>query len=160
MVDKKMDDTTDQELMLEYIGQLKADNKRLNEELKKRKQTKVLFSGDGIKRAFEHWTWGTIVVVGVILGIIYTLYFIWPSTYETGRFYLAHSMKNYDPPPPPPEKEWDDCYKIIKEYENGRDEVISNCFRDKDEAYRVANEFANEWRRLKDKATQEAESYE
>jgi hypothetical protein len=98
MADKKLSDTTDQELILEYVEQLKSDNKRLKGELERNKQPKYLVDAAKLNRAFDHWTWGAIVIVGVILGFILTVYHVWPSSYETGRFYLTHSVIDYKVP--------------------------------------------------------------
>ncbi|MHA2280103.1 MAG: hypothetical protein ACXAC5_04405 [Promethearchaeota archaeon] len=161
IIDKKLSDTTDQELILEYVGQLKEDNKRLKKELEAHKQPKFLVDADKLSRAFDHWTWGAIVVIGIILGVILTIYHVWPSTYETGRFYLSHQIIDYKIPAPcreqPARACWlpagdkDSCYTVIKEVENGGDDSMTACIRDKDIAYKTANEFADEWKRLKEK---------
>lgn len=148
---------SDPELVVEYIDQLKADNKRLKEEVKNRKQPKILFDGNGLMRVLDHWTWGSLITVSCMCGFVLLVVNIWPSVYETGRFYLTHRMHNYTPHVPI-QKELDNCYQVNKEVENSTDDIMTDCFRDKDEAYQVANEFANDWKKLKDKA--EAESNE
>jgi hypothetical protein len=158
MSDKKMSDTTDHELILEFVDQLKSDNQRLKKELEDKKQPKYLINTHKLDQLFDHWTWGTLTVVAIILSVIYTLYFIWPSTYETGRFYLTHEAINTVRCPDNPSatcwlplEQRSSCYKVIKEIENGSDDIMTACINDKDEAYKTANEFADEWKRLKGK---------
>ena len=86
MADKRMSETTDQELILEYLEQLKEENQRLKKELDKRKQPKFSFNGDGIKRAFTHWTWITMAIVCCACMIALTLVYSIPTSNETGRF--------------------------------------------------------------------------
>ncbi|MHA2280102.1 MAG: hypothetical protein ACXAC5_04400 [Promethearchaeota archaeon] len=146
MVDKKLSDTTDQELVLEFVEQLKTDNKRLNEELKKRRRPMFSLNGDGIKRAFNHWTWWMLAIVGCACAITLTLVSVIPSSYETGRFYIQHRGSTCG-----------NCYEIMKEVKGGQDDSMTECISNKDEAYKVANEFADEWKRLKDKSEVKAE---
>lgn len=155
MTDKKLSETTDHELILEYVEQLKEDNKRLKGELESNKQPRYIFDGKAFEKATDHWTWATLVIAGVLIGVIHLIVYIWPSTYETGRFYIQHSSHNYGKAPPcecpPTPKEFDDCYKVIKEIENGSDESMTSCMRNREDAYKVANELSDEWHNLKNK---------
>jgi len=161
MTDKKLSDTGDQGA-IDYAIDLKIENNRLKEELKQRVQPKYLFDGKSLKKAFNHWTWEWITIAIIMLSIVLTIYHVWPSTYETGRFYLDHTTYDYKRP-----KECNhnqqyscnehpgdlgNCYRIIKEVENGQDVVMSDCVREKNDAYKTANEFADEWKKLKSKA--------
>ena len=89
-----MSETTDHELMLEYVEQLKEENKRLKQEIKDNKKPSYFISD----KAFDHWTWGVVVIGAAIFGVIHLIGYMWPSSYETGRFYLEHTMKDYEPP--------------------------------------------------------------
>jgi len=149
MADKRMSETTDQELILEYLEQLKEENQRLKKELSRNKQPKVSVNGDGLRKAFRHWTWLTLTITACVCMIVLTLINVIPASRETGRFYVTHYTSTCG-----------NCYKVVKEVSGGQDKTMTDCVMTKDEAYKVANEFADEWRRLKDKAIQGAESYE
>lgn len=163
IMNKESNMPTDPELVLEYIDQLKADNKKLKEELKERKKPILSLNADHLGRAFDHWTWAMLVLVGCACAIISTISYIWPSVYETGRFYLDHSVVDYNPPAACadiisrgricrlPRGDAGSCYVVVKEIENGFDDDVTICIRDKDEAYKTANEFADEWKKLKEK---------
>ena len=148
MTDKESNLPTDPELVLDYIDQLKADNKRLKEEIKKNKQPKFSLNGKGLARAFNHWTWW----VPIIMGCIYFIVLIWPSTYETGKFYVTNTrvkysrlVKGFNI------SEWGNCYEIVGEVKNGTDNLMSGCFESKNKAYQIANEFTDDWKKLKEK---------
>ncbi len=149
MADKRMSETTDQELILEYLEQLKEENQRLKKEVERKKQPKLSISGDGIRRAFRHWTWITLIMTLCVCALVITIVSVIPNSYESGRFYVTHYTSSCG-----------NCYKVAKEVIGGSDETMTDCMMTKDEAYRVANEFADEWKRLKDKAIPRAESDE
>lgn len=159
MTNKKLSDTTDQGLAVDYAIQMKIENNELKEKLKQRKQAKYLFDGKSLKKVFDHWTWGWITFIGLILSVILTINHIWPSTYKTGRFYLEHEMYDYKRPKEcnynqryhcrKPPGDLGSCYTVIREVENGIDDIMTACIRDKDKAYKIANEFADEWKKLK-----------
>lgn len=151
MTNKRLSETTDDEILLELVEQQKRNIARLEKELKDKHKPLFSFDGRGLRAAFDHWTFGSLIVFSIIGGIVFGLWHIWPSTYETGRFYLQHSVYNYTKPPPPP-PELDDCYRVYKEVENGQDEIMSSCYRNKDEAYQAANQFADNWKALKAKS--------
>ena len=146
MADKKLSETTDQELVLEFVDQLKSDNQRLKKELEKRRQPWFSFNGESLRRVFNHWTWWTLAIIGCMCCIAITLVSVIPTSRETGRFYVEHRRNTCG-----------NCYNIVKEIEGGQDDTMTDCISTKDEAYKVANEFADEWKRLKDKAETKAE---
>ena len=133
----------------DYIKQLDKDVKRLEKELKAKPKVSIDFSVLG--RIMSHWSIITAIIVLALSGSIYAIASIPdgpppPAPIDTGRFYIIHSTihcnynKNFD------------CYKVKKEVINAEDVEMSGCIGGKDEAYKIANQFADEWKILKEKS--------
>jgi len=145
---------SDEDLLLEHIELLKDDKARLAKELEATKQP--YFSATGVQYVTELTAkaGAAIAIIGVISAVLYGLYWLWPSdSGPTGRFYVIHHMHDYKKPPAVKwEPEMADCYKVVSEFNWGQDDNMTACIRDKDEAYTIANDFADKWKTLEGKA--------
>jgi hypothetical protein len=159
------------EILVSYVQKLEEDNKRLQEELEAKSKPKVYVDFTRLTAIWDsdselfNTLFAAGFVISIICGIILTIYHVWPSTYETGRFYLNHTMHDYDPPENCPGNaiqrythqhecvknavDVDSCYMVVREVENGQDDIMSKCIRNKGEAYTMANEFTREWKILR-----------
>jgi len=172
MEDKSLKDTTDQEMMVGYVKQLESENKRLKQELKDNKQPRYIANNDNI------WVFEIVAIALVIVCAVHLFSYMWPGSYDTGRFYISHKMVDYNPPKPmsndecrehkrrstnaysscrKPAGDLGNCYVIVKEIKNGTDDNMSGCILNKDEAYKEANVFADEWKKLEAKGKENNE---
>jgi hypothetical protein len=157
MTDKRLKDTTDHEMILEYVDQLKQDNKRLKEELSGKRRplfdftspVKLLrdIANNGTTQAFF---WIFIIILSIL--VIYGLICI---SGPTGEYYVTRKGKyvqTIQPEKecscPEPKRIERPCFRVMEEITLEQDKVIEGCFPSKEEAYKAAAEFTEEWERL------------
>jgi hypothetical protein len=156
MADKKLSDTTDQEMVLEYVEQLKQDNKRLKGELeaKRRPLFNFVLLTKLLRDIADHGATQTLFVISLIALGILAIYGLVSISGPTGEYYVVRAgnqteiIGDVDCKCPEPERITKPCFKVNEEFMLGEDDPISDCYEDKDEAYKAATEFADEWEKL------------
>jgi len=153
MTEKKLSETSDSELILEYLEQLKEDNSRLKKELKAKNRPIFDFASlTGLLRDIAgHWFPQTVLVVSLIVAGILLIYGLAVFHGPNGKFYVERkgtvtiqSIPECTQPPPIQKP----CFRVVSEVDLGQDDYISDCYDNKDEAYKAAAEFTEEWKKL------------
>lgn len=153
MTDKESNMPTNPELIIDYIDQLKEDNKRLKEELKAEKRPLFDFTSSVqlIRDVADHGFTITAFVVSIILAIILAIYGLVCMSGPNGKYYVTRkgtysiSSKAECKQPRPVIMP---CFKVMGEFDIGPDDYVDGCFSSKEKAYEAAREFTDEWKKL------------
>ena len=128
---KKLIDTTDQELLLEYHEQLKAENAELREDNKKRRRP--IINGDSI-------TPESLVVCLLCMVVAVAAVCFSTLSNHKDKFYVGHQQYEDQVT-----KQKDSCYIVYKKI-SGKDLAVTKCIKDKDKAEISASKLNVEWK--------------
>ena len=157
MTDKKLSETTDQEMILEYVEQLKQDNKRLKKELDAKNRPVFDFTSVTklLRDIADHGFTQTVFGISIAAMCVLALYGLISWSGTTGRYYVERDGNHVEVVAPEnececpePERITKPCFKVMSEFRLGEDDEVEGCFFTKEDAYKAAREFAEEWKRL------------
>jgi hypothetical protein len=153
MTDKKLSDTTDQELVLGYVDQLKQDNKRLQKELDAKSRPVIDFTSltKLLRDISNHWIPQTAFGISIAIICILTIYWLVSISGPNGKYYVDRYGTYIMTPESdcvPPASVSKPCFRVMGESVLGQDDYIDGCYSSMEGASKAASEFAEEWRKL------------
>ncbi|MHA2280101.1 MAG: hypothetical protein ACXAC5_04395 [Promethearchaeota archaeon] len=149
-------------MVLEYVEQLKQDNKRLNKELDSKRRPLFDFSSPVqlLRDIADNGVAQTFFGIGIAILCILIIYGLFCIHGPSGKHYVIRAGSHTETIEseckcPEPERITKPCFKVMGEVTLGEDDYVEGCFFTKEDAYKAATEFTSEWERLNGR--QEAE---
>jgi hypothetical protein len=151
---KKLKDTTDDEILLSYVDQLKKEIRGLEKSLKEKSKPHFDFTSVTklLRDISNHWIIKTAFGISIGLLVIFGIYQLILFAGPNGEYYVERAgyytiTTTPECTCPPVKTTQHTCYKVKESINLGHDRYITECY-DKDEVFKVAEDFADKWKQL------------